>query len=166
MYRKVEDFITDWSYEKEATLKMFNNLTPESLSVKVTNEGRELGFIAWHIVASIGEMMQLAGIEFADFDEHADKSHDLQSIISDLERFGQKLEQVIQTGWTDADLVQMIPVYGESWPKGGLLKAVLAHTIHHRGQMTILMRQAGLKVPGVYGPSREEWADFGQESPK
>jgi hypothetical protein len=24
-----------------------------------------------------------------------------------------------------------------------------------------LMRQAGLKVPGVYGPSREEWSQFG-----
>jgi uncharacterized damage-inducible protein DinB len=24
--------------------------------------------------------------------------------------------------------------------------------------MTVLMRQAGLVVPGVYGPAREEWA--------
>ncbi|MBI2416475.1 MAG: hypothetical protein HYV28_00920 [Ignavibacteriales bacterium] len=27
--------------------------------------------------------------------------------------------------------------------------------------MTVLMRQAGLKVPGAYGPSREEWAAYG-----
>jgi uncharacterized damage-inducible protein DinB len=26
-----------------------------------------------------------------------------------------------------------------------------------RGQLTVLMRQADLKVPGVYGPSKEEW---------
>jgi hypothetical protein len=29
--------------------------------------------------------------------------------------------------------------------------------------MTVLMRQAGLKVPGVYGPSREEWSQFGMQ---
>jgi uncharacterized damage-inducible protein DinB len=37
----------------------------------------------------------------------------------------------------------------------------MSHEIHHRGQMTVLMRQAGLKVPGVYGPSREEWTAYG-----
>jgi hypothetical protein len=25
----------------------------------------------------------------------------------------------------------------------------------------VLMRQAGLSVPGVYGPAREEWAAMG-----
>ena len=31
--------------------------------------------------------------------------------------------------------------------------------------MTILMRQAGLKVPGVMGPSREEWSQLGMKAP-
>ena len=41
----------------------------------------------------------------------------------------------------------------------------LSHQTHHRGQMTVLMRQAGLTVPGVYGPAREEWAAMGMEPP-
>lgn len=32
--------------------------------------------------------------------------------------------------------------------------------------MTVLMRQAGLTVPGIYGPAKEEWATFGMEAPK
>ena len=32
--------------------------------------------------------------------------------------------------------------------------------------MTVLMRQAGLTVPGVYGPAKEEWAVAGMEAPK
>ncbi len=36
---------------------------------------------------------------------------------------------------------------------------------HHLGQMTELMRQAGLKVPGVYGPSKEEWTAYGMPVP-
>ena len=35
------------------------------------------------------------------------------------------------------------------------LMVMLHHEIHHRGQMTVLMRQAGLKLPGVYGPSAD-----------
>jgi uncharacterized damage-inducible protein DinB len=32
--------------------------------------------------------------------------------------------------------------------------------------MTVLMRQAGLKVPGIYGPSYEEWLQFGMKAPE
>jgi uncharacterized damage-inducible protein DinB len=31
--------------------------------------------------------------------------------------------------------------------------------------MTVLMRQAGLKVPGVYGPAREEWTTYRMQPP-
>jgi uncharacterized damage-inducible protein DinB len=27
--------------------------------------------------------------------------------------------------------------------------------------MTVLMRQAGLRVPGIYGPAKEEWEEHG-----
>lgn len=52
-------------------------------------------------------------------------------------------------------------MYGEQWPKGLVLSILIAHQTHHRGQMTVLMRQAGLPVPGMYGPSKEEWAAMG-----
>jgi len=32
--------------------------------------------------------------------------------------------------------------------------------------MTVLMRQAGLRVPGVYGPAHEDWAGMGMEPPE
>ena len=47
MYRKIEDFGKDWAYEVESTLKVLNALTDESLSQKVTEDGRSLGFLAW-----------------------------------------------------------------------------------------------------------------------
>lgn len=40
--------------------------------------------------------------------------------------------------------------------KGALLQAANLHQVHHRGQMTVLMRQAGLHVPSIYGPSRDD----------
>jgi uncharacterized damage-inducible protein DinB len=52
-------------------------------------------------------------------------------------------------------------MYGEKWTRAMALRALIQHEVHHRGQMTVLMRQAGLTVPGVYGPAREEWAAYG-----
>jgi uncharacterized damage-inducible protein DinB len=57
-------------------------------------------------------------------------------------------------------------MYGEMWKRGFTLYNLITHQIHHRGQMTVLMRQSGLKVPGFYGPSFEEWAQYGMEAPK
>ena len=51
-------------------------------------------------------------------------------------------------------------MYGQVWKRTSVLSSLIAHQAHHRGQMTVLMRQAGLKVPGVYGPSKEEWAEL------
>ena len=48
---------------------------------------------------------------------------------------------------------------------GLTLQVLVVHQAHHRGQMTVLMRQAGLEVPGVYGPSRQEWAAYGMQPP-
>lgn len=44
--------------------------------------------------------------------------------------------------------------------------SALTDESHHRAQMTVLMRQAGLKVPGIRGPAKEDWSQFGAEPPQ
>ncbi len=39
-----------------------------------------------------------------------------------------------------------------------LWEAVMAHGIHHRGQLVLMCRLAGGQPPGLYGPTREEMA--------
>jgi uncharacterized damage-inducible protein DinB len=56
-------------------------------------------------------------------------------------------------------------MYGEKWTRGFTLTSLILHQVHHRGQMTVLMRQAGLEIPGLYGPARQEWAAFGMKPP-
>lgn len=73
--------------------------------------------------------------------------------------------KAIKEKWTDESLKELDDMYGEKWPRGLTLSILNKHQIHHRGQMTVLMRQAGLKVPGVYGPSRDEWSAMGMEAP-
>jgi uncharacterized damage-inducible protein DinB len=60
-------------------------------------------------------------------------------------------------------LGEVIEMYGEKWTRAQALAGLLKHEIHHRAQITVLMRQAGLKVPGVYGPAKEEWVSYGMQ---
>lgn len=73
-YSTIKDFLSDWKYEADCTLKVFRNLTDESLSQKVTPSGRSLGFLAWHTTTTIGEMMSKAGIDVEVLEENAEPS--------------------------------------------------------------------------------------------
>lgn len=70
----------------------------------------------------------------------------------------------LETKLKDENLNDNVSTYGQTFSKGQMLKMLNAHQIHHRGQLTVLMRQADLKVPGIYGPSKEEWASYGMET--
>ncbi|MDI6779186.1 MAG: DinB family protein [Bacteroidota bacterium] len=161
MYRTIEDFIKFWKYESESTIKTFKYLTAASLSFKVSENGRSLGFIAWHIVLTLGEMGGHMGLKVNAPPENSEEPKDLGKIISAYEIAAKSLDAEVQTKWNDPMLLDEIEMYGEKWRRGDALSALIRHEIHHRAQMTVLMRQAGLKVPGIYGPAKEEWADIG-----
>ena len=54
-----------------------------------------------------------------------------------------------------------VEVYGQRWQRKKILSVLVLHQVHHRGQMTALMRVLGLKVPGIYGHAKEEWSQYG-----
>ncbi len=157
MYRSVDDFLKSWVYETEATLKVFRALTEESLGQRVTPDGRTLGFLAWHIVLTLPEMMQHAGVPVAGPAQDTPQPC-LAEIVRQFELSARALGEGIRRHWKDEMLAETVSMYGQPWPRGNVLLSLIVHQAHHRAQMTVLMRQAGLKVPGVYGPAREEWA--------
>ncbi len=88
-------------------------------------------------------------------------------IISDgYQQARNAFSQAVKNQWSDKNLSDEQDVFGQRLSNFELLIFLIQHQIHHRGQMTILMRQAGLTVPGIYGPSKEEWDMTGREAPK
>jgi len=160
MYHHVQDFVQDWQNESANTLKLLRQLTDTSLQQQVTSNGRSLGRIAWHIVLSLGEMAGRIGLALDAPDENAPVPSKSHEIVTAYEKSAQTCLQETEK-WSDTDLLKEDDMYGESWRRGFSLQVLLRHEIHHRGQMTVLMRQAGLPVAGVYGPSQEEWSQYG-----
>lgn len=157
MLRHSKDFEKVWQYESEMTLKLFGNLTDASLTQRVTPQGRSLGKLAWHLVTSLN-MLTEAGLPVdAPQDDNAVPTR-VSQIIAAYEKGAASVRAQVSQHWPDAVLLEEVPMYGEQWAKGYVLWAMVLHQAHHRAQITVLMRQAGLKVPGIYGPAREEWA--------
>ncbi|HEX8735487.1 MAG TPA: DinB family protein [Pyrinomonadaceae bacterium] len=161
MFRKIEDFQKAWGYEAESTIKLFNHLTDESLNQKVTEDGRSIGFLAWHLVTTLGEMLGHAGLKIDVPSYETAAPETVSEIISAFETGAKSVGEEVAKNWTDETLMQEDNLYGETWRRGETLGYLLVHQTHHRGQITVLMRQAGLPVAGVYGPAKEEWQALG-----
>ncbi len=163
MYHTINEFIEDWKYEKESTLKVFEKLDDNSLSFKTEGVRRSIGFLAWHIVTSLSEMINRTGLKISAPEENASQPKTAKEILSIYKQAADSLSEAIQNEWNDETLKEEDNMYGGMWAKAITLWVLVKHQIHHRAQLTILMRQAGLKVPGVYGPSYEEWFEMGME---
>lgn len=161
MFKSINDFIVEWKTESESTEKVLMALTDDSLKQKVYQDGRSLGFIAWHVVITLIEMTSYTGIKVSGPDISDPVPEKAADILEAYRVSSKSLMESIQSSWTDSMLDDELNLYGETWKRAVLLRSLIMHQAHHRGQMTVLMRQAGLPVPGVYGPSKEEWGAFG-----
>ena len=157
MFYKISDFQKDWDNESKATLKLFRVLTDESLQQKVDQEGRTLGRLAWHLVCSLDKTIVQAGLPVEASPDESELPTSVKKITDEYENSSKVVVDTITKSWNNASLEEEIPMFRDKWRRGQVLTVLIRHQIHHRAQMTILMRQAGLKVPGIYGPSREEW---------
>jgi uncharacterized damage-inducible protein DinB len=158
MFRNLAEFNGTWTQESESTLKVLEQLTDASLSQAVSPGGRTLGRLANHLIETLTEMPHKLGLGIPE--EHPAYTT-AADIVANYMRCSDQLLAAINRTWTDANLDDIIEMYGEKWSIRFSLVVLVHHQIHHRAQMTVLMRQAGLKVPGIYGPSREEWEQMG-----
>lgn len=145
------------------TGKVLFSLTDETVNHKVTEDGRTLGFLGWHLATTLNEMLGLVGLKIDAPAPESECPTSAAEIASIYEIGGKSVSSQVASNWSGETLLIEDEMYGETWSRGMTLYFLILHQTHHRGQMTVLMRQAGLTVPGIYGPSKEEWSAYGQD---
>lgn len=165
MFTKIEDFLSEWKHETAGTQRLLDSLTDESLQQSITPKNRSLGRLVSHVITSPHEMLARTGLQYeAPFDyDHvpataAEAAQAYRAAVS-------AAVDAIRSQWTDGDLSRSCDMYGEQWSNGFTLRVVISHEIHHRGQMTVLARQAGLHATNLYGPALEDWDEWGEQAP-
>ena len=165
MYVTILDFIKEWNWESTLTQKVLDGLTDNSLTQKVYPEGRTLGRIAWHLTTSIPEYLADFGLKIDSFENGESVPTSAKEIAETFKKISSNAAEVIEQQWTDDSLKQVQNAFGREESNARILMGLIKHIVHHRGQVTILMRQAGIKPFGVYGPPKEDWIHFGVENP-
>ena len=166
MFISIEQFKQEWQAESDNTRKIFSVLTDESLKQPVAEGHRTLGRIAWHIVQSLTDIGERTGLKVEGPAEDVPLPASAEKIKNAYDTAAKSLLGQVTERWTDETLDMEDDMYGQKWKRGLSLYILLKHESHHRAQMTVLMRQAGLKAPGIRGPAKEDWSQFGAEPPQ
>lgn len=161
MYRRIADFLDDWEYESNATIKFFESIPDTEVHKKPHLKVRSMGRLAWHLTETISEMMNRTGLHVHGPGEDDLIPWTMGKMTEAYKKSALSLVDEVKNTWTDESLEEEVSMYGETWTKGKTLAVLVMHQAHHRGQLSVLMRMAGLKVTGVYGPAEEEWTAMG-----
>lgn len=169
MFRALEDFKKTWSYERERTLAVMDAI-PDAELTRNLGDHRTLGRLAWHMVESCVELPDHIGlaVEGPRMNEEGFIGSPVPATMKEIrEAYSTASASVLErvSSLAPDDLLAEHEMYGERWTAGYALHVLVVHQTHHRGQMTVLMRQAGLSVPEIYGPTRDGWAAYGKPQP-
>ncbi|PWK76602.1 putative damage-inducible protein DinB [Mucilaginibacter oryzae] len=158
MYYRIKEFLEDWAYEKGRTSKIYAMIPEEYKAVILNEKVRTLERLAFHIpqvMMQIGiQTGLLKGEELAE-EPLPPAMSDINALYLDIHA---KMAKAVEAQWTDGMLNDEAELYNHQWRRGDILSLLTHHEVHHRSQMTVLMRLAGLEVPELYGPVREDWA--------
>jgi uncharacterized damage-inducible protein DinB len=158
---ELERFLASWDYEAVNTVKLLKALPPDQYDFRPDPQGRSLGELAWHLAE--GDAYMSLGIDQGKFTMDArppniERPRTVEALAPGYERIHREAVARIRK-LTPEDLDRSIPFFTGPMPIRDILwGAIMAHGIHHRGQLTLMCRLAGGQTPGLYGPNREEMA--------
>ncbi|WP_163581277.1 DinB family protein [Gracilibacillus saliphilus] len=155
MYRKVDDFITDWNNGAQGTILVLESLTDEKLDQAIVEGHSTLGWIGWHLATAPAFFAGIVGLNVKASGNPSEVPTKAETIVQAYKTIVDDIQKEAEL-LTDEQLAEEIESFGNKTTRGAMLRTLIDHQTHHRGQMTVLLRQAGLKVPGVMGPTKEE----------
>jgi uncharacterized damage-inducible protein DinB len=158
---ELEGFLAAWDREAASTVKMLQALPAAKYDFRPDAGGRSLGELAWHLAE--GDAYMSYGVERGQFSmdmkpPNIERPRTIEELAPGYDRIHREAVARLRA-LKPEDLDRTIPFFrGQMTIRDILWNAILAHGIHHRGQLSLMCRLAGGTCPGLYGPNREEMA--------
>jgi uncharacterized damage-inducible protein DinB len=159
---ELETFLRSWNREAESTLKLLRALPVTQYDFRPDATGRSMGELAWHLAegdAYMSEWVATGKFEAGNKPPNIERPRTVEALAPGFERVHKDAVARIQK-LKPEDLDRTLPFFnGQQTPIRTILwDMILAHGIHHRGQLSLMCRLAGGQCPGLYGPNREDMA--------
>jgi uncharacterized damage-inducible protein DinB len=159
-----EDILQELDQETAVTRRVLERVPEDKLDWRPHEKSFSLGQLAMHVATIPGALTQVSTETAFNVKGRNVPRPSASSRVELLGALDQSLEQArellgsmdsesLAAPWkmVDGDRVLL------TIPRAAFLRHImLNHWYHHRGQLTVYLRQTGALVPGVYGPSADE----------
>ena len=154
--------LSELDHEAQTTRRVLERVPTAKLGWAPHPKSMTLGQLSMHVAilpGAIAEMSTLSPFEVPTFTQPAATSAD--ELLPTLDASVAKAHACLR-GTDDAALgVMWRLVRGEqevmALPRAALLRSLmLNHWYHHRGQLSVYLRELNVPVPSIYGPSADE----------
>lgn len=160
--RMIDPILMELDQEAGATRRLLERVPEEKLGWRPAPKSMTLGQLALHLATTTGGVAQMATVDV--FERPSFKQPEPKSRQELLDAFDGGLQQAksilnemddarLMATWTfqrDGKPVMQVP-------RIGILRTImLNHSYHHRGQLTVYLRELGVPLPSVYGPTADE----------
>jgi len=159
----IDGMLQELEQETQTTRRVLARVPDNQLAWRPHEKARTLGELALHVAMVPGGVAELvASPSPAQAPRFADPSpKSVSELIPALDQSIAKAKAAL-AGMDDAALMttwrlmqgdrELLAV-----PRATMLRSVmLNHWYHHRGQLTVYLRELGVPIPSIYGPSADE----------
>jgi uncharacterized damage-inducible protein DinB len=159
----IDGMLNELEQEAHTTRRVLERVPENKLTWRPHEKARTLGELALHIAMVPGAVAELLASQSpAQVPQFIDPSPASSSeLIPTLDQSIGKAKTALGAMDDAAVLATWRLMDGErelfAVPRVALLRSImLNHWYHHRGQLTVYLRELGVAIPSIYGPSADE----------
>jgi uncharacterized damage-inducible protein DinB len=143
--------------ETATTAKVIAATPNDHLDYRPSEKCMPAGELLWHIASA--DVMFIEGILSGAFGKGPDKPESISSPQEISAWYTARMSPAIErlSNYTPEQAGKILDLFGfMQTPAAGAINFAVAHSIHHRGQLSSYIRPMGGKVPAIYGPSADD----------
>jgi uncharacterized damage-inducible protein DinB len=159
----IDGMLQEFDQEAQTTRRVLERVPDHKLEWRPHEKARSLGRLALHVATVPGAVAELGAspspVQVPQFPDPSPKS--ASELLPALEKSIATVKRVLG-GMDDAALTATWRLMqGDrellALPRVAFLRSImLNHWYHHRGQLTAYLRELGVAIPSIYGPSADE----------
>lgn len=157
-------FLRIWDRESKTTAKVFRAFPAGSLDVKPHERSRSVRDLAWQCVIDerVIEKIIDGANDLRNVPPSPPPPETMEEIAAAHELAHREASEKMRRPETEFSKTVTVTMRGGSiqLEQAETIWGNLLDQIHHRGQLTVYLRQAEGKVPAIYGPSGDEPMSF------
>ena len=159
----IDGMLQELEQEAQTTRRVLARVPESKLAWRPHKKARTLGELALHVAMVPGRVAEFVAspspAQAPQFTDPSPKS--VAELVPTLEQsvamarkaLGDMDDATVMATWRmmsgDRELLAV--------PRVAMLRSVmLNHWYHHRGQLTVYLRELGVPIPSIYGPSADE----------